>query len=101
MSDWRNTAEWTWVTVGDADALHAVATEPADADEDWGGEGTTACGQAGWLAIPGIFSRMGEVRCAECCTRTGMPAGSQSPKNDDRCRPVVEGRLAALPPAAA
>lgn len=49
-----------------------------------------ACGRvASRVAIPGIFTRMGAMRCTGCCRATGMPQGKGSPKNDDACRKVL------------
>jgi hypothetical protein len=99
VSDWLVTAEWDWVWLGAGNVLHAVDTlDNADTvDDDWYGVGRTECGQGGHMTIPGLFSRMGAIRCVRCCKATGMPQGEQSPKNDDGCRPIVEARIAALP----
>lgn len=94
QSSWREIAEWDWVWLGEGDVLHAVATVTNDADEDWYAEGATECGREGDMHIPGIFSRMSAKRCDRCCDRTGMPRGSQSPKNIEDCRPLVERRIA-------
>jgi len=59
-----------------------------------GGRGITACGRRTELWIPGIFSRMGLLRCSRCCRILGYPEGRGSPKNDERCRLLVEKRLA-------
>ena len=49
-----------------------------------------ACGRtAKSLHIPGIFTRMGAMRCVGCCRATGMPQGKGSPKNDDECRALL------------
>jgi hypothetical protein len=51
---------------------------------------TTACGRTmKGLVIPGIFTRMGAMRCRQCCMRLGFPPGKGSPKNDDRCRRIL------------
>lgn len=96
VGEWRRIAEWDWVQVEPSVVLHAVATIENDADEEWYADGTTVCGIAGRMHIPGLFSRMGTKRCSACCEQTGMPQGAQSPKNVDECRPIVENRLAAL-----
>lgn len=98
IGEWREIAEWDWVLLGEGHVLHAVgALDNGDmADEDWFGIGSTECGRAGELCIPGVFTRMKAPRCSRCCERTGMPQGNQSPKNVDECRPIVEGRLEAL-----
>ena len=95
MSEWLEIAEWDWVWVGQGERLHAVKEITNDADEDWYGVGVTECGlYSGYLNIPGIFSRMSAQRCLRCCERTGMPQGSQSPKNVDECKPVAQARIA-------
>jgi hypothetical protein len=96
-SEWRQIAEWdwTWLDDGEDEVIHAVQTldNEATADDDWHGIGKTECGKSGELWIPGLFDRMSAWRCSACCKATGMPPGRQSPKNDDRCRPVVERRM--------
>jgi hypothetical protein len=98
LGEWRTTAEWDWVKIGDGFRLHAVhaITNEDTVDDDWIGYGTTACGRGGTLSIPGLFSRMGSVRCETCCNRTGLPGGNGSPKNDEQSRSLVEARIAAL-----
>jgi hypothetical protein len=96
LSSWRSTAEWCWVLLGQGDCLHAVGSIVNDAEEDWQGDGFTACGREGSMFIPGLFTRMGAPRCKQCCKLASMPEGTQSPKNVDECRPIVEARLAAL-----
>lgn len=97
---WQEFAEWNWVEVAGAGngLLHAVGALSADAaaECDWGGDGVTECGRHGDLRIPGLFTRMSAQRCDECCEKTGMPRGEQSPKNIEECRVVVEARIAAL-----
>jgi hypothetical protein len=104
MSNWREIAEWDWVWVeGDAhkddEVLHAVRslTNDATVDADWYGDGTTECGITATLTIPGMISRMSATRCPACCDATGMPHGTQSPKNVDACRPIAEARITKLP----
>jgi hypothetical protein len=89
--EWRGIVAWDWLVDGNDehdDVLHA----PGDiVYRDWCAEGTTACGRvSGYLAIPGLFSRMGAERCGPCCELTGMPPGKGSPKNDKACRTVIE-----------
>lgn len=97
---WRVIAEWDWtVLADDVDGeLHAVGEldGAARADEDWQADGVTACGRHGTLLIPGMGTRMSARRCDGCCAATGMPAGTQSPKNDPACRPQAQARVDAL-----
>ena len=90
-------AEWDWVYTGTRDGmrLHHLATivNPVTADADWRADGVSTCGLRKWWMIPGIFSRMGMPRCANCCARLGWPRGAGSPKNDEALRPLVEARL--------
>lgn len=86
-------AEWDWVVLPSWGKLH----HPAEFSDLCGeSEGVTSCGRRGILVIPGIFTRMGAARCSRCCDKLGYPHGKGSPKNDDRCRPLVETRLGAL-----
>lgn len=89
-------AEWDWVNKNGGRALHhlAAADDPASFEQDCGGSGVTSCGlRAEWWLIPGIFSRSGSPRCRICCKALGYPQGTGSPKNDMRCRGLVEARL--------
>lgn len=99
QSEWLEITEWDWALLGTrGQVLHAVGslTNAATADDDWYGDGKTACGRQGRMLIPGMFTRMSAKRCAHCCEIRRMPYGKGSPKNDDGCRPIVEGRLAAI-----
>lgn len=94
--------EWDWWVTNEGRRLHA-AEVTYDPLYQVAGVGRTACGKEGRLAIPGIFTRMAAERCKRCCDRLGYPRGIGSPKNDQRCRPLVEARLVArrdvtLPP---
>ena len=89
-------SEWDWV-VGAEDLLHHMNTD--DWDDETGGPGVTTCGLSyDWWCIPGIFTRMGAMRCEQCCDALGYPHGKGSPKNDDACRPLVEARIAFADP---
>lgn len=60
--------------------------------EYWGVPGPVrlCCGRtAAFLSIPGIFTRMGAMRCTGCCKALGYPQGKGSPKNDDACRVLL------------
>jgi hypothetical protein len=46
------------------------------------GTGVTACGLMDSLHMPGIFSRMGAVRCPACCRAAGVPSGHGNPFNE-------------------
>ena len=93
--EWRGIVVWDWLIDGNDehdDVLHA----PGNITYlDWSAEGITACGRvSGYLAIPGLFTRMGAQRCGPCCEVTGMPPGKGSPKNDQACRQVIEANFA-------
>lgn len=93
--DWVVTASYG--SYRDGGRLHALAAfdDDAQAEDQWGGAGTTACGfHSEWLSIPGLFTRMGQKRCRRCCDLTGLPRGEGSPKNDDECRRLLGMPLA-------
>lgn len=46
---------------------------------------------AAWVSIPGLFARMGAMRCRRCCKAKGFPEGKGSPKNDVACRVILRG----------
>lgn len=86
-----------WYVTGTGGRLHWA--EPAVLEEhaagiamDWAvcEPVRLACGRtAGWLGIPGVFSRMSVMRCTGCCRVTGLPEGKGSPKNDPECRKIL------------
>lgn len=45
------------------------------------GDGVAVCGQRGFMAMPGIFSRMDAQRCPRCCRALGIPNGYGAPAN--------------------
>jgi hypothetical protein len=90
-------AEWDWVVTGRWDKLHHLAAfdDPEQAGKDWGGPARLSCGRhSKFVCIPGVGTRMDAPRCQQCCRKLGYPDGIGSPKNDDRCRPLIEARLA-------
>lgn len=90
----RELGEWDWWVLPAWNRLHAAVEFTYGS---WPvGAGRTACGRAGLLAIPGIFTRMSAERCAHCCKKLGYPQGVGSPKNDKACRSLIEQRLAEL-----
>jgi hypothetical protein len=90
----RELGEWDWWVLPTWNRLHAA--EEFNYDQWPVGDGRTACGRRGRLALPGILTRMGAHRCDHCCDRLGFPRGIGSPKNDKACRPLAEQRIAAL-----
>jgi hypothetical protein len=49
-----------------------------------------ACGRtAAYVSIPGVFTRMGAMRCLGCCRAKGYPPGKGSPTNDPACRELL------------
>jgi hypothetical protein len=86
--DWFVTKTWR--------LLHAVTVFTDEQREyiaeNWCVKGPVklACGRtAGWLHIPGMFTRMGAQRCIGCCKAMGLPPGKGSPKNDPECRRIL------------
>lgn len=91
-AEFREICEWDWMVSEYGEVLHH-ATVAYDIRYDVGGEGVTSCGRKGTYWIPGMFTRMDARRCDRCCRALGYPSGIGSPKNDERCRPLVEARL--------
>jgi hypothetical protein len=85
--DWYVSKSWNrlhWAEIGNeyhaGIAMDWAVTEPI----------RLACGRmAEGLWIPGMFSRMGAMRCTGCCRALGYPQGKGSPKNDDACRVLL------------
>lgn len=92
----RITVEWDWVLTRHGDRLHCPELWDDPEYDAYTEKGRTACGRKSALTIPGVFTRMGAMRCEHCCRITGFPPGKGSPKNDDSCRPLVEERLRQL-----
>lgn len=94
-------ADFDWVITQHGDSLHHP-TLPADLAADLDDDGTLGiehpldnpilldCGrQVPAVLIPGLFTRLGAMRCTRCCKATGMPPGKGSPKNDAACRALL------------
>ena len=83
--NWRS----RWLVDRRWNALHRIASiEWEEPDEMIAGEGISVCGRQRRFFMPGIFSRMGLKRCAECCKLLGIPRGDGAPFN------VLEGEHA-------
>ena len=94
MSEAQELVDYDWMIPTSGDRLHHVTLpeDISDADDVCFGTPplTTTCGRTiVGLSIPGIFTRMGAMRCTACCRKLGIPAGKGSPKNDDECRRVL------------
>lgn len=79
---WRS----RWLVLPSWGRLHRVSEIVWEDSEDDGmraGMGTTLCGRRGFLTMPGILSRMGAPRCADCCRILGIPTGDGAPFNQD------------------
>jgi len=85
--DWYTTRSWNrlhWADLSEEQQSGIPAM--------WAVEGPVrlACGRtAAYLSIPGMFSRMGAMRCTGCCRALGYPPGKGSPKNDEACRVLL------------
>ena len=94
MSEAQEIVDYDWLIPGHGDRLHHV-TLPAEITEHddvcFGMPPVVAaCGRTiTGASIPGIFTRMGAMRCNACCRALGIPAGKGSPKNDDACRRLL------------
>lgn len=77
INNWRR----RWLQFDSSTVLHRVSTIRWRDRERIVGEATTLCGRSGWMAIPGIFSRMEAPRCVQCCRAAGIPAGNGAPAN--------------------
>jgi len=95
IGDSQAIAEWDWLISYHGERLHAPAKWDDPAEDMTDADAVAACGLATTLTIPGVLSRMSVPRCSKCCRVTGYPPGKGSPKNDKRCRPLVEQRLVA------
>ena len=89
-------ADYDWLRTVHGDRLHHAQLTPDQHEEceDWGGLYdvlvTLDCGiKATTVLIPGVFSRLGCMRCVRCCAKTGLPTGKGAPKNDRECRRIL------------
>lgn len=96
--DVMNSLELTWSEIDRDELLHHAATlsDPYAYLDGETSAGTTTCGMAVALSIPGMFTRMGATRCDHCCAATGVPEGVGSPKNDENAATVAHARIAAM-----
>jgi hypothetical protein len=76
---WRS----RWLVLPSWNRLHRVSEIVWDDENMIDGVGTTLCGRAGYLTMPGFLSRMGLPRCAHCCRLAGVPRGDGAPFNQD------------------
>ena len=87
--------KYDWLVSRSWNRLHWADLTPEDSAEiiDEGGlEGPVrlACGRtAGWVGIPGFFTRGGAQRCTGCCRALGYPAGTGAPKNCPEIRALL------------
>jgi hypothetical protein len=90
MSEAQELVDYDWTISTSGDLLHHVTlpSDVEDIDDLWYvGPIAAACGRKLKAPrIPGVFTRMGAMRCERCCKALGLPLGKGSPKNDDECR---------------
>lgn len=90
MLSFQKLAEYDWLETEHSTTLHALADGVIDPVNWCVDKVTFKCGRRVARAfIPGLFSRMSDQRCRQCCKATGMPQGKGSPKNDETCRKVM------------
>lgn len=78
QDNWRS----RWLVEGESRALHRISSIAWDeADEMISGKGVSVCGRRRHFRMPGIFSRMGLMRCQTCCELLGVPEGNGAPFN--------------------
>ncbi len=86
-----NHLHWWLVTGTRWRRLHAIPASVFDQwDEDTVGAlcrhpGPTAsalCGYEGGWRLPGMLTRLGQARCAQCCDRLGIGRGHGTPVNE-------------------
>jgi hypothetical protein len=88
--DWYVTKTWNLLHYAQPEDISEE--RHADIAAEWAIPGPVrlACGRtAACLWIPGIFTRMGAMRCTGCCRAMGLPEGKGSPKNDAACRAIL------------
>jgi hypothetical protein len=90
--------QWMYTARDDHEFLHFI-----ESIADWGNEyweihdnqfdsetgtfpWTSACGLNVHFSAPGMFSRMGAMRCDSCCDAIGISRGKGSAINDDTCK---------------
>ena len=96
-----NARHWWLTTVPRWKRLHAVPGDALDRDDEDAVEAlcaaldpcgedegplwpvlTAACGWAGEMTMPGVFSRLAMDRCAHCCRKLGIKPGRGTPANE-------------------
>jgi hypothetical protein len=94
VSEAQEIVDYDWLIPSRGERLHHVTLPDDVTDLDdiafAGGPLTAACGRRlKWAVIPGVFTRMGAMRCTGCCRARHLPQGKGSPKNDDDCRRLL------------
>lgn len=101
MEQWCDEHHWRaeWLVLPSWGKLHKLrdATELREDYVPIGVIGTTECGRAGWLVMPGIFSRMGLPRCTQCCRKLHLPVGDGAPQNDKQLQARWDKRWGRAP----
>jgi hypothetical protein len=91
--------KYQWLVTKDWDLLHFIAEvklwdenyfDVADTQFDGNRPWASACGLDGPFTAPGILTRMGALRCEECCHKIGITSGKGSAINDDSCKLVQD-----------
>lgn len=83
--------QWLYTEADDYDALHYCdAVESWDfLDTDYSRpKFTAACGLHARFEAPGMFARIGRLRCESCCAAVGITSGNGCPRNDESVRHV-------------
>jgi hypothetical protein len=93
MSEAQEIVDYDWMISAHGNRLHHVKLPPdvEDLDDIFRlAPMAAACGKTlQGACIPGVFTRMGAMRCTGCCRALGLPPGKGSPKNDDECRRIL------------
>ncbi len=91
-------ADWAIIDYDDYRSLHYIldCNWSEFTQEYYIDHALLGCNVESTAKIPGLFSRMGDMRCTVCCDIVGYPYGKGSPKNDIALKDALEKRLALI-----
>ena len=75
---------WRWCQTRAGRILHRLSDIDEQLDTEFigrSGQGKSLCGISGRFFMPGIFSRLGAMRCKKCCKLAGIYRGYGAPYN--------------------
>lgn len=95
VAEGRRLIAYDWLVTKSRNRLHHADLSDVQAQDMYDDrhlleDATLSCGRtASYVSIPGVFIRIGAMRCVGCCRVLGYPEGKGSPKNDNDIRLIL------------